>query len=220
MSNLGGGGYHWQDESRAADWDDMQRRVKSERAKGFETMLGFLPQDTNQALKILDLGAGDGSVAEIILERYPNATAALIDFSAPMIAKGTERLRKYGGRWHYVYWDMNEGVWPTTAGGPFDAVVSSAAIHHLTNDRKLWVAAEVVARIAPGGVFANYDLFRDPEAIFAEDDIHGRTCATLDEAKTFLVESGYMDIYVGHRLEIPDQKGELALLAGRRHPIT
>lgn len=132
------------------------------------------------------------------------------------MTKGEHELARFGDRFRYHDWDMNVGGWPVELSGPFDAVVSSAAIHHLDHDRKRWLARAVLDHLAPGGVFANYDLFRDPEATFGADEIHDRTCASVDEATGFLHDAGYADIMVTARVPRPARKGEFALIVGRQ----
>jgi trans-aconitate methyltransferase len=214
VSDLKSGGYHWQTTEHVARWVQIQRDMEPQREIGFQALLEQFPDDRSAQLSILDLGSGDGKVASVILDRFPAASAVLVDFSAPMMEKGAERLARFHGRYRYEAWDMNSGQWPATLRGPFDAVVSSAAIHHLNNARKEWLALEVMARLAFGGRFANYDLFRNPDAKFAEDDIHGRTCATIDEATNFLINASFVDIVVAARLPRPRHQGELALLLG------
>jgi tRNA (cmo5U34)-methyltransferase len=211
----GAGGYHWRDSEQADRWDARQRDLDAERAEGFTAMLEQLPSDPATPLLVVDLGAGDGKVASAVLRQYPNATADLVDFSEPMMGKGASRLVGFEGRYRYVYWDMNHGDWPAALSGPFHAVVSSAAIHHLSSQRKEWLAAAVLARLVPGGVFATYDLFRDADAVLAEDEVHARTCATADEAIGFLRDAGYAEVLLTANSPRPKHHGQLALLVGR-----
>lgn len=216
MAELNSGGYHWKDKGHADGWDKRVQAIESDRKDAFATMLELLPEDLQAPLRIVDIGAGHGKVASIVLDRYPNATAVLIDFSQPMIEKGIEQMQRFEGRYRYVEWDMNEGEWPADLAGPFEAAVSSAAIHHLENPRKAWLAQQVFDRLTPGGVFANFDLFRDPDAVFAEDEVHDRTCATLDEGIAFLSDAGYIQITVAAKAARPARKADAALLSGAK----
>jgi SAM-dependent methyltransferase len=215
-SNIGAGGYHWQRQEHVERWNAAQRAQTLDRTDAFAEMLDYFPSDTRLPLRVVDLGAGDGMVTSVVLQRFPEAQAILIDFSPPMMEKGAERLAPFAGRYAYVTWDMNIGDWPADRSGPFDAVVSSAAIHHLQNDRKQWLFKVVLERLVPGGVFANYDLFRDPLAAFSDEEVHGRTCATIHEARSFLVNAGFGNLVVTARSARPKHKGELALLVGTR----
>jgi len=211
------GGYHWRDQEHVDGWDSRKRGMASEREPGLAALLEQLPSDTDFKLQVVDLGAGDGTVAGIVLESYPRATAVLVDFSEGMIEKGASAMALFEGRYKYVYWDMNTADWPEELNGPFDAVVSSAALHHLTDTRKNWLAKEVVTRLVPGGIFANYDLFRETSAVFTgEHAAHNQTCATLADAEQSLVDAG-CEVLMTARAPRPRHPGlELALLVGRK----
>jgi hypothetical protein len=214
---LGTGGYHFQRPDHVNRFIAREQARAEERIVVFETLLGCLPTDTDLPLHFVDLGAGDGKVAEAVFNRYPKSTAILVEFSDLMIEKGKEALASFGDRYQYFNWDMNLGDWPSEFEGPFDAVVSSLAIHHLNNERKLWLATAVFDRLLPNGIFANYDRLRDPLISYGEDEAHDRTCATLDEARDLLVRAGYSNVTVPIRNEYPKPDTcENALLIARK----
>jgi hypothetical protein len=164
----------------------------------------------------VDLGAGDGTVSAHILSRYQHATGELVDFSEPMIEEGQRKLNPFSGRYSYFRWDMNVGVWPAEILGPFDAIVSAAAIHHLDNERKRWLTTQVLPHLVRGGVFANLDAFRDPIATFGPDEIHGATCATLEETRGFLTDAGFANVEIKAVMPRPERKSLSALVVGSR----
>jgi ubiquinone/menaquinone biosynthesis C-methylase UbiE len=110
--------------------------------------------------RFLDLGAGDGAGTELLLRVHPEAQAVLVDYSEPMLARAQERLGPAGeGRWQAVGADLREPSWcAALPPGPFDAAISSFAIHHLPAERKRSVYAEVFGLLAPGAMFVNLDF--------------------------------------------------------------
>jgi tRNA (cmo5U34)-methyltransferase len=109
--------------------------------------------------RFLDLGAGDGATTELVLSELPGAQAVLVDFSEPMLARAGTRLDRFAGRWQLVRGDLMDADWVREAAlGPYDAAVSSLAIHHLPAARKQALFAELFALLAPGATFVNMDF--------------------------------------------------------------
>ena len=52
-------------------------------------------------------------------------------------------------------WDLADSIEPL---GAFDVIVSGFAIHHLDDDRKRSLFAEVARRLGSGGLFANLEV--------------------------------------------------------------
>jgi tRNA (cmo5U34)-methyltransferase len=105
--------------------------------------------------RFLDLGAGDGGFAELLLDLYPDARGVLVDFSEPMLAAARKRL---GSRCEIVEGDLADAAWRTRiSGGPYDAIVSRLAIHHLPDERKRALYAECFELLEPGGLFLNWE---------------------------------------------------------------
>jgi hypothetical protein len=102
----GSGGYHWRSDEHVAGWDAIRSRLDPLREAGFRAMLDQLSIDRHAPLRVVDLGAGDGKVASLVLDWYPSARAVLVDFSAPMMTKGMGALARFGDRLRYHEWDM------------------------------------------------------------------------------------------------------------------
>src|SRR5215203_757021 len=113
---------------------------------------------TDRAL-VPRLGAGDGVLSAVLLAHYPAAEPVLVDFSPPMLAAAKERLAPLATQPTFVETDLAAPAWrdAVAAHAPFDAIVSSFAIHHLEDERKRALYGELLALLAPGGTFAHIE---------------------------------------------------------------
>jgi tRNA (cmo5U34)-methyltransferase len=99
--------------------------------------------------RVLDLGAGTGLVSAQVLDAFPDARVELLDGAEPMLAEARETL---GDRVAAVHvGDLRDAL----PAGPFHAVVSALAIHHLSDAEKRSLFARVHEVLVPGGVFVN-----------------------------------------------------------------
>jgi tRNA (cmo5U34)-methyltransferase len=120
------------------------------RAEGEAALLECL---THPITNVLDLGS-DGRLIGLVHLVHPGTRAVAVDFSETMV----DRLRqRFDGNplVTVIRHDLDEPLPP--AGSPFDAVVSSFAIHHLVDARKERLYAEVFDCLVPGGVFCNLE---------------------------------------------------------------
>jgi tRNA (cmo5U34)-methyltransferase len=146
----------------------------------WDLMGQLLPFNADDAFTVLDLGAGTGAAARTVLDRYPRSTAILADFSPAMMDEAASVMQPYAGRVEYVEFDMLAGEWPAAIPDSVDAVVSSLCIHHLPDERKQGIFAEILLRLVPGGWYFNLDPIstQDP----AIDAVWLRTNDRLDPA--------------------------------------
>jgi tRNA (cmo5U34)-methyltransferase len=109
--------------------------------------------------RFVDLGAGAGAFAELVMDAHPESTCILVDFSTPMIAAAEQRLATSRDRWHYVEADLATSRWRDALPEDerYDAVVSGFCIHHLTDKRKRALYGEVFELLEPGGLFLNWE---------------------------------------------------------------
>jgi SAM-dependent methyltransferase len=119
-----------------------------------------LVEDLSGALpgRVLDLGCGDGRLTDLVLAAYPGSTACCLDLSEVMLGAAAERFAGKPNVEFVQHWFDD----PLPITGPFDAVVSSLAIHHVSDARKQSLYAEIAGLLAPGGVFENLEIVRSP----------------------------------------------------------
>jgi tRNA (cmo5U34)-methyltransferase len=105
--------------------------------------------------RLADLGCGDGRLTAVVLDTRASVEAVVaLDRSAAMLARARSRFAD-DPRVHVLECDLAEDL-PDI--GTFDAIVSGFAIHHLDDDRKRQLFAQITDRLVPGGVFANLEV--------------------------------------------------------------
>lgn len=141
----------WNEQAKAHEYVDRIRRLVP-RQVGEAELLEALP---DQIETLLDLGCGDGRLAELALEARPNLRhVTAVDRSPPMLELARTNLAS-SGRAVIEKHDLDESI---SHLGTFDAVVSGFAIHHLAHERKRTLFGEIVEVLTPGGVFANLEV--------------------------------------------------------------
>ncbi len=106
--------------------------------------------------RILDLGAGTGMLSGFVFDAYPGCEVTLFDGAEQMLDRAREALA--GRPASFVQGDLY-GELPD---GPWDAVVSALAIHHLEDHGKRHVFAEALRALRPGGIFVNSEHVLGP----------------------------------------------------------
>jgi len=109
--------------------------------------------------RVLDLGAGTGLLSGMVAAAHPGAELVLVDGAPEMLDRARQRLRDHPAVSHVVA-DLRDPLPP----GPFDAVVSALAIHHLDDDAKRALLPRVRAALRPGGVFSWAEQVAGPTA--------------------------------------------------------
>jgi tRNA (cmo5U34)-methyltransferase len=173
--------------AHAADYDALRRRLVPDFDGFYGAAVEALARVPHGAVRrVLDLGAGTGLLSAMIAGAFPEAEIELLDASEEMLAQARRRLGDAVTAVHVR--DMGGDLPP----GPFDAVVSALAIHHLEHADKRALMRRVHDALRRGGVFVNAEQVDGPTpqltAIYAQrwaDDCRalGATEAEIDGAR-------------------------------------
>ena len=142
----------------ASEYTAQRRRL----VPGFDAFYGTavevvgLVHRHDAPLRVLDLGAGTGLMSAAVAAAVPAARLELLDASEPMLAEARARL---GDRAVAVHVGDMASALPA---GPFDAVDSALAIHHLLDAGKRALFARVREALADPGVFLNAEQLAAP----------------------------------------------------------
>ena len=208
----------WTSTDHARDYLERADSI-SHRGEGESALLEFIPADTR---RILDLGTGDGRLLALVREEllrreHPDTEALAVDFSPAMLDAVRKRFAGESSV-SVVAHNMDERL---PALGTFDAVISSFAIHHLFNERKRALYAEIYGLLNPGAVFCNLEHVASPTPRLHKEFLEriGFTVETEDPSNKlldvdtqlgWLREIGFGDVDCAWKWR------ELALLVGRR----
>jgi ubiquinone/menaquinone biosynthesis C-methylase UbiE len=150
--------HDWSSLRYVSQWAKRQDQREVDRQDIFQSMAKLVPYDRQASIRILDLGAGYGALAQFLLNYFPNAMAVCQDGSSEMAKLGRERMKPLRGRIKYVLCDFSKPGWSRKIEGPFEAVVSSIAIHNVRSpDVIRAIYGETFSLVRPGGCFLNFD---------------------------------------------------------------
>ena len=156
------GRHDWHSAEYVNDWIEKDVTKDEHRRPMLTRMIERIPQERNSAIKVLDVGAGYGELTRCVLEAFPMARVICHDFSEPMHEHARERLGDFTERVTYITSDLSHSHWVTPFEHPFDAVVSSIAIHNVRfAERIRGIYHEITGLLTAGGCFLNCDLVFD-----------------------------------------------------------
>jgi len=133
------------------------------RSEMLATIVAAVPFAGDAGLKILELGSGDGRLAEALLTVFPRATLTALDGSDLMRRETARRLSLFGDRARVAAFDLAAlGWWDRMFG--VDLIVSSLCLHHLNDAKKQYLYKAAAERLSSRGALLIADLVEPQHA--------------------------------------------------------
>lgn len=147
-------------------WDRQQTAFIRHRALRFDTIARVVAATCGASPRILDLASGPGSLTAALREAIPGSEVVALD-KDPVLVRIARDALAHDPRVHVVEADLDTPAWldAVISDHPFDAIVSSTALHWLSPDVLARVYVETTSILRPGGILLNGDhLYYDAVA--------------------------------------------------------
>lgn len=142
-------------EEEAVKYDRVIREVAPNYDSNVEALVSAVTFNTRRKIRVLDIGCGTGNITEALVKRYPNASVVCLDITESMLSTAKAKLRKYK-RIEFERLDARDIAYCKE----FDVVISSLALHHVTEKEKPRLYGKIYAALKRGGVFYNADIVK------------------------------------------------------------
>lgn len=138
------------------------------RAEQIASLLHLIPAQADEVFTVVELAAGGGVLGRAILEKFPSCHYVALDGSAVMREHISKTLASFSERIEVHPFELAEQEWRNTLPVPLRCVLSSLAIHHLSDEGKRQLFQNMFARLEPGGALLLADIVRPATPHIAE----------------------------------------------------
>ena len=204
---------YWDSRDGSHYGDDMASWIP-DYSRAHELLLNTLSAFAKPDLRVLDLGAGNGRVAKMILDRMPGSHVTLVDLPNGMLRAAPDKLAEHNGRFKIIAADMfdERSIFGNTK---FDCVVSVFAICHA---RSVEVYQHLYRRIFrclnSEGLFICYDHVLGDTQTFTEINVAGWHKFLLQTQSDATAREGVVSTYQEDRPLAMRQHLNLLVQAG------
>ncbi|MDD3420377.1 MAG: class I SAM-dependent methyltransferase [Candidatus Gastranaerophilales bacterium] len=121
----------------------------------YDILIASIPFEKNSAIKILDIGAGTGTLAKKLKQNFPFSKITCLDFSNNMTEIAKAKLIEYQNDIEFKVDDFNTSKFEQK----YDVIVSSFALHHIPTDKeKVRTYNNIYKSLNPEGIFLTADI--------------------------------------------------------------
>ncbi|MQY20631.1 class I SAM-dependent methyltransferase [Nocardia macrotermitis] len=161
------GGHDHGDESALADLLDLDAQALPDHLPEVTALIRD-HLDDRPVRRILDMGAGTGTGALALAERFPDAEVTAVDISDFMLTRLRDKARAHdvADRIHTRQADLDT-AWPDL--DPVDVAWASNSLHHTADPER--TLADLFATIRPGGLLALAELISMPRFLSAAGEL-------------------------------------------------
>ena len=138
----------------AQEYDSNRKKFIPCFSDYYENTTKFIISNIEKPKRVLDLGAGTGLLSSFLYQECPSAEYVLVDIADEML---NVARKKFDGISSISYQVLDYSK--ELPSGDFDVIASALSIHHLENEDKQKLFAQIYDKLPNGALFVNYDQF-------------------------------------------------------------
>jgi tRNA (cmo5U34)-methyltransferase len=146
-----------QDEEAEA-WLTAAESVIPARREQVATLVRLIPARPIDDFTVVELGAGDGTLANAVLEAFPQCHFIALESSEFLRTHAQTALASFGERFTVRPFVLAELAWRRTLPNPLRCVLASQCLHTLTDEGKRTLLADLALRVQPEGALLIADV--------------------------------------------------------------
>lgn len=128
------------------------------RAEQIKILLHLIPAKVDEQCTLVELGAGEGLLAEAMLEHFPRCHYIALDGSESMRTRMQQRLARFSERLEIRPFELEQSAWRAELPEQVRCVQSSLCVHHLNAADKRLLFRDMFKHLEPGGALLLADL--------------------------------------------------------------
>ena len=134
--------------------------------KEFKNIVEKLYRNNLSELNLLDLGAGNGMLTELVMSMFPNAKVTMLDFSPEMLESSEAYFEKLNIPLDKIEFTVRNFVTDDFPNQKYDLIISSFALHHIRTASDLGnVYLKIVNSLKDNGSFINIDYYLEEDEL-------------------------------------------------------
>ena len=142
------------------------------RSEQISTLLQLLPAEAGEECIVVEIGSGEGALAEVVLENFPHCHYIALDGSPAMRTRIQHRLARFGERLEIRPFGLAETAWRDQLPQQVRCVFSSLCVHHLDASGKRQLFHDMFKHLEPGGALLMADLIQPTDQHIADFFAH------------------------------------------------
>lgn len=128
------------------------------RAEQTSTLLQLIPAEPNDVFTVVEIGAGEGALAEAVLENFRHCHYLALDGSEVMRTRMSQRLGRFKERLDIQAFELASQDWRTQLPNNVRCVLSSLCVHHLDSSGKRQLFHDMFKHLEPSGALLLADI--------------------------------------------------------------